>query len=141
MRMMQWVKPQLQRKKESGYIRSDWAIPMEYPFLSGPGSNSNRRDKDGQVVVSKLNEKLLMEVAAAGNGAYIAGDRINSLEDELNKLQKRDLNTKVFSEFAERFQYFAGFALLFLVLEFIIRSRKNPLLKRYNLFKTSEDEK
>lgn len=115
--------------------------PNGVPIPVRPGSKSNKRDKDGQVVVSKLNEKLLQEVAAAGNGAYIAGDRINSLEDELNKLQKRDLNTKVFSEFAERFQYFAGFALLFLVLEFILRSRKNPLLKKYNLFKTSEDEK
>ncbi|MFH0755746.1 MAG: VWA domain-containing protein [Bacteroidota bacterium] len=115
--------------------------PNGVPIPVKPGSKSNRRDSEGQVVVSKLNEKLLQEVASAGNGAYIEGDRINSLVDELDKLQKRDLNTKVFSEFAERFQYFAGFALLFLVLEFILRSRKNPLLKRYNLFKTSEDEK
>jgi Ca-activated chloride channel family protein len=112
--------------------------PNGVPIPVSPGSTSNRRDSDGQVVVSKLNEKLLKEVAAAGNGAYIAGDRINSLEDELNKLQRRNLNTKVFSEFAERFQYFAGFALLFLVLESVIRSRKNPVLKKYNLFKTED---
>ncbi|MEN8228536.1 MAG: VWA domain-containing protein [Bacteroidota bacterium] len=100
------------------------------------GSSSTRRDSDGQVVVSKLNEKLLVEVARAGNGAYIAGDRINSLIDELEHLQKSELKSRVFAEFAERFQYFTGFALLFLVVEFFIRSRKNPLLKRFNLFKT-----
>lgn len=110
--------------------------PNGVPVPVRPGSTANRRDRDGKVVVSKLNEKLLVEVATAGNGAYISGDRINSLIDELDQLQKTELTSRVFSEFAERFQYFAGFALLFLVLEFFIRSRKNPLLKRFNLFKT-----
>jgi len=63
---------------------------------------------------------------------------INSLVDELAQLEKRDINTRVFSDFAERFQYFAGFALLFLFLEGVIRSRKNPILKRYNFFKTEK---
>jgi Ca-activated chloride channel family protein len=112
--------------------------PNGVPIPMSPGSSSTRRDRDGQVVVSKLNEKLLKEVATAGNGAYIAGDRINSLVDELDQLEKREINMRVFSDFAERFQYFAGFALLFLFLEFMIRSRKNPILKRYNLFKTEE---
>jgi Ca-activated chloride channel family protein len=110
--------------------------PNGVPIPIRPGSSSTRRDKDGQVVVSKLNEKLLIEVADAGNGAYIAGDRINSLLDELEQLEKRDLQTRVFSEFAERFQYFAGFGLLLLVIESLIRSRKNPFLKRVNLFNT-----
>ncbi len=112
--------------------------PNGVPIPVSPGSSSTRRDRDGQVVVSKLNEKLLMEIATAGNGAYIAGDRINSLVDELEQLETRNLNTRVFSDFAERFQYFAGFALLFLFLEVMIRSRKNPILKKYNLFKTEK---
>lgn len=112
--------------------------PDGVPIPVRPGSTANRRDQEGQVVVSKLNEVLLQEIAAAGQGAYIAGDRISSLEDELNRLQRRDLNTKVFSEFAERFQYFAGFAVLFLLLESLIRSRKNPLLKKYNLINTGQ---
>ncbi len=110
--------------------------PNGVPIPLRPGSSSNRKDKDGQVVVSKLNDKLLIEIAAAGGGAYIAGDRINSLIDELDQLQRTELKSRVFAEFAERFQYFAGFALLFLVLEFFIRSRKNLYLERLNLFKT-----
>ena len=77
-----------------------------------------------------------MEVAAAGDGAYISGGRINSLIDELDKLERAELKTRVFAEFAERFQYFAGFALLFLLFEFFIRSRKNQFLHKLNLFKT-----
>lgn len=112
--------------------------PNGVPLPLSPGSSSKRRDSDGQVVVSKLNEKLLIEVAREGNGAYIPGDRINSLVDELDKLERVEVRSRVFSEFTERFQYFAGFALLFLVLEFFIRSRKNKLLLRMNLFKTNE---
>jgi hypothetical protein len=41
--------------------------------------------------------------------------------DELDKLERAEVKSRVFSEFAERFQYFTGFALLFLVLEFLIR--------------------
>ena len=112
--------------------------PNGVPIPVRPGSTANRRDNDGQVVVSKLNEKLLIEVAGAGEGAYIPGDRINSLVDELDKLQKTEMSSRVFSEFAERFQYFAGFALILLLVEALIRSRKNPLLKRFNLFNTNQ---
>ncbi|MCK4879865.1 MAG: VWA domain-containing protein [Bacteroidales bacterium] len=112
--------------------------PNGVPIPLSPGSSATRRDRDGNVVVSKLNEKLLKEVAAEGRGAYIQGDRINSLIDELDKLERAELKTRVFAEFAERFQYFAGFALLFLVVEFFLRSRKNRLLLRLNLFKTDD---
>ena len=112
--------------------------PNGVPVPVSAGSSTTRRDRDGNVVVSKLNEKLLKEVATEGHGAYIPGDRINSLIDELDKLERAELLTRVFAEFAERFQYFAGFALLFLVLEFFIRSRKNRLWLRLNLFKTDK---
>lgn len=112
--------------------------PNGVPVPLSPGSSATRRDRDGNVVVSKLNEKLLKEVAAEGRGAYIPGDRINSLIDELDKLERAELKTRVFAEFAERFQYFAGFALLFLLLEFFIRSRKNRFLLRLNLFKPNK---
>lgn len=112
--------------------------PNGVPIPVSPGSSAKMRNNEGQVIVSKLNEKLLVDVAVAGNGAYIAGDRINSLIDELDKLQKTDIRSHVFSDYAERFQYFAGFALLLLLIEFFIRSRKNPLLKRLDLFKTEE---
>jgi len=112
--------------------------PNGVPVPLSPGSTATRKDRDGNVVVSKLNEKLLKDVAAEGGGAYIPGDRINSLIDELDKLERAELKTRVFAEFAERFQYFAGFALIFLLLEFFIRSRKNRFLLRLNLFKTDK---
>jgi len=112
--------------------------PKGVPVPISPGSTATRRDREGNVVVSKLNERLLVEVAAEGRGAYIPGDRINSLIDELDKLERAELSTRVFAEYAERFQYFAGFALLFILMEFFIRSRKNRFIMRLKLFNTDK---
>ena len=70
--------------------------PKGVPIPVRPGSTSMRRDKSGQVVVSKLNEKLLIETAEAGEGAYIAGDRINGLVDE--RLLKLAIDLKDFGK-------------------------------------------
>ncbi|MEZ5071693.1 MAG: VWA domain-containing protein [Bacteroidales bacterium] len=108
--------------------------PNGVPIPVSPGSSDTRRDREGQVVVSKLNEALLMEVARAGNGAYVSGDRIGGLLEELDDLDKSTLTSRVYSEFSERFQYFAGLAFFFLVLESFLRSRKSPFFRRLNPF-------
>lgn len=108
--------------------------PAGVPIPVSPGSSAKRRDKEGTVVVSKLNEKLLIDIAREGDGAYIPVSRISSLSDELNKLQKTKLTKKVYSDYAERYQYFIGFGFILLVLDSFIQLRKSPLLKRLNLF-------
>lgn len=108
--------------------------PNGVPIPVKPGSSAKRRNKDGTVVVSKLNEKLLIEIAREGDGAYIPANRINGLIDELDHLQKTEFKKKVFSEYAERYQYFVGFGLILLLLEAVIQLRRNPLIKRLNLF-------
>ncbi|MEX0980621.1 MAG: VWA domain-containing protein [Bacteroidales bacterium] len=109
--------------------------PSGVPIPVSPGSSAKRRNKDGTVVVSKLNERLLMDIAAKGDGAYIPVGRISSLMDELNKLEKTELKKKVYADYAERYQYFIGFGLLLLMLEALIQLRKNPMIRKLNLFK------
>ena len=108
--------------------------PAGVPIPVAPGSSTKRRNRDGTVVVSKLNEKLLTDIARVGEGAYIPVGRINSLMDELEQLQKTEFKTKVYADYTERYQYFAGFGLFFLVLETLIRLRRNPLIRKLNLF-------
>jgi Ca-activated chloride channel homolog len=110
--------------------------PAGVPIPVSPGSSAKRRNKDGTVIVSKLNEKLLMDIAAEGDGAYIPVGRISSLMDELNQLQKTEMKKKVYADYAERYQYFAGFGLLFLIIESLVQLRKNPLIRKLNLFGT-----
>lgn len=108
--------------------------PKGVPIPVRPGSREKRRNKDGTVVVSKLNEKLLIDIAREGDGAYIPANKINGLIDELDKLQQTEFTKKVYADYAERYQYFLGFGFLLLLLEAMIQKRKNPLIKKLNLF-------
>ncbi len=60
---------------------------------------------------------------------------MNSLMEELNKLQKTESKKKVYADYAERYQYFIGFGFLLLILEALIQLRKNPFIRKLNLFK------
>ena len=107
-------------------------IPVE-------GSNEFRRDKDGNVVVTRLNEDMCREIARAGNGMYVRVDNTNNAERalnaEINKLAKADVETQVFTEFDEQFQVLAWLALIFLAVEAMLLDRRNPLFKNVKLFK------
>ena len=107
-------------------------IPVE-------GSNEFRRDKDGNVIVTRLNEQMCQEIAKAGGGIYVRVDNTNNAEKalnaEINKLAKADVETQVYTEFDEQFQVLAWLALLLLAAELMILNRKNPLFKNVNLFK------
>lgn len=107
-------------------------IPVE-------GTNDFRRDRDGNVVVTRLNEQMCQEIAKAGNGMYIRVDNTNSAEKVLNneiaKLSKADVESQVYTEFDEQFQALAWLVLILLVVEMLILERKNPLFKNVRLFK------
>ena len=107
-------------------------IPVE-------GTNDFRRDKDGNVVVTKLNEQMCQEIAKAGNGMYVRVDNTNNAERalnaEINKLAKADVETQVYTEFDEQFDVLAWLALILLAVDVMLLNRKNPLFKNVKLFK------
>ncbi|MHC1704592.1 MAG: VWA domain-containing protein [Tenuifilaceae bacterium] len=100
------------------------------------------KDKDGNVVVTKLDEETLSKMAVAGNGKYIRATNMQlgliPLFDEINKMQKTEIKDKIYSEYDDQFQYLFGVALLLLLLEFIILERKNKWLIKLNLFGVKE---
>lgn len=104
-----------------------------------PGTNDFRKDRQGNVVVSRLNEDMCREIAKAGNGIYVRCDNTNTamraIEKELDTLATTELETQVFTDYNEQFQTFALLALLILVIDFFIFNRKNKSLTRINLFK------
>lgn len=105
-----------------------------------PGSGSQYIvDNSGNVVVSKLNEQMCRDIAAAGQGAYIYVDNSSSAQEQLSgyvdKLGKTEMESKVFSEYDEQFQAVALLALFFLIFEVCVIERKNPLFKGIKLFR------
>ena len=95
-------------------------IPMDGELL---------KDKDGNIVVTRLDEGVLQEVAAAGNGAYVrAGNNefgLNPIIDDIRKMEDEKYSSVVFEEYDEQFMYFLGIALLFFVIEMLIGDRKS----------------
>ena len=87
------------------------------------------KDKDGEIVVSRLDEDVLKEVAQAGNGAYVrAGNSefgLNPIIEDLKKLEDEKYNSIVFEEFDEQFMYFLGIAFFFFVLEMLVGDRRS----------------
>lgn len=103
-----------------------------------PNSSDFRKDKEGNVVITKLNEKMCQDIASAGGGLYIHADNSNSalkaLENQLDKMTRVDLNSTVYSEYDEQFSGFVWFALILLLLDFILMERKNKRFKHVRLF-------
>ena len=112
--------------------------PKGSPIPIGGGSNNFMKDKDGNVVVTKLNEQMCQEIAAAGKGLYVRADNTNSalkaLQKQLGKLKKTDMSSKVYSQYNEQFQTFAWIALLLLIVEFLIMNRRNRIFRKIKLF-------
>lgn len=107
-------------------------IPIE-------GTNDYRKDNEGNVIVTRLNEQMCREIAQAGKGAYIRVDNSSSaqnlLQKEINKLAKADLESTVYSNYNEQFPMIAWMILLLLVIEILILDKKNPLFKNFKLFR------
>ena len=96
------------------------------------------KDKEGNVVITKLNEEMCQEIAAAGHGTYVRADNTSSalraLQKEIEKMNKSELDSKVYSEYDERFQTFAWIALILLLVEFMTLDRKNRIFRKVKLF-------
>ncbi len=103
-----------------------------------PGQSNFRKDAAGNVIMTKLDEATLVKIAAEGGGIYTRANNVkvglSQLYKEIEKLDKKELETLVYSEYEDSFQYFVGFALLLLLLEFMIMERKNKKLASLNLF-------
>ncbi len=107
-----------------------------------PGTGDYMKDNTGNTVMSALNEDMCKQVAAAGGGVYIHVENNSAaqqqLDNELDKLSKKETSTTVYSDYDEQFQAFGILALLLLILEICILDRRNPLLKNLSLFKRGE---
>ncbi|MBR5276204.1 MAG: VWA domain-containing protein [Bacteroidaceae bacterium] len=111
---------------------------LEGAPIPAEGNNDYRRDKDGNVIVTKLNEEMGQNIAKAGNGAYIRVDNTNNaqrlLEKEIDKLAKADVSSEVYTDYDEQFHLVAWIVLLLLVIDILILPGKSRFTRNFNLF-------
>lgn len=99
-----------------------------------------RKDNQGNTVVTKLNESMLKEIAAAGNGSYVRASNANAglsiIMEEIDKMEKKEFGSKSFKDYEDRFQIFLIIALFLIVIEYFISNRRTSKLDGVNLFET-----
>lgn len=98
------------------------------------------KDDSGNVVVTHMDPQMLEQIATAGGGKFIiAGDSdpdLSKIVEQISHMQKNQFESKLFSDYEDRFQYFIAAALLFLVAEVLLSEKKNKWLTYLNLFAT-----
>lgn len=108
------------------------------PERSGDGSQDFQRDRDGNFVVTRLDEKTLADIASEGKGRYYRATAqdigLRQTLDELRKLDKAEVTYREYSEFEEQFPLFIWISLFLFAADFLLLDRKNRWLRRIRLF-------
>jgi Ca-activated chloride channel family protein len=97
------------------------------------------KDENNEIVVSKLGEQMLQEMATITEGAYVRASKqdigLDEVVKSINQMEKSELSTVRYEEYNEQYQYPLAVAMVLLLLEFIVLSRRNPRLRKFNIFR------
>ncbi len=91
-----------------------------------------KKDRNGEVVVSKLDEVTLQKIALNTGGKYYrasAGEmELDKVYDEIDKMEKKELEGKLLMQYEDRFQYPLFLAIILVVLEFFISEKRRNII-------------
>ena len=97
------------------------------------------KDENGEMVVSKLGEAMLEEIATTTEAAYVRATKqsigLEEIVKSINEMERSELTTVRYEEYNEQYQYLVAVAIALLLLEGAILSRRNPKLRRFNIFR------
>lgn len=113
------------------------------PLINSYGQQTGfKKDKEGNTVITRLNEVMLQQIAASGNGDYVRANNtqagLSKIFEKINALEEREIETRMFTDYEDQFQYFIGFALLLLLIEFLIFDRKTKWASKIRIFNTQQ---
>ena len=112
------------------------------PVFKNGRQNGFRQDNEGNTVVSSLNEEMLQEIAMAGDGQYFratnSGAGIPQIMQELSSLEKKEYDSKIFTDFEDRYQIFFGIAFFLSFIDVILSERKPKWIEKVKLFEEKE---
>ncbi|MFA6924080.1 MAG: VWA domain-containing protein [Bacteroidales bacterium] len=114
-------------------------IPQKYSGMA----MGYKKDREGNTVVTKLDEAQLQQIAKAGNGVYARATNtdigLNAIFDEIGKMQKKEIETKVYSDYEDYFQPCIAIALFFVILEILLLERKYKWMKNVKFFEVKKN--
>ncbi|MBL7867617.1 MAG: VWA domain-containing protein [Flavobacterium lindanitolerans] len=103
---------------------------------------SFQRDQNGEVVVTKLNETTLKEIAKITKGGYVKGNNTKEVVDyvkhALENIEKSEFETKQFANYQSQFQWLLGIAFFLFFIDIFFLEKKTNWVKKMNLFNEKE---
>ena len=102
------------------------------------GRNGFRKDRSGNTVVSKLNETMAKEIAAAGHGIYARADNtnaaLNALVAAVEDMNATELESRVYSDYDDKFYVLAWILIVVILLDMLVLDRRNSMFAKVKLF-------
>lgn len=121
-------------------VGSETGVPI--PNMVNGVAAGYKKDKQGNTVVTKLDPKILQDIAAATNGVYVqatsADIGLDAIMNKIAEMDKKQMESKMYTDYEDQFQWFLGAALLLLLIEALISERVSRLWKKLNLFKDAK---
>ncbi len=91
-----------------------------------------KKDRNGSAIITRLNEPALRAIAKAGKGKYVHGSNatlgLSAMMDDIGGIKKTEYDTKEFTSYDSKFQFFIGIGLLLIIIEFLIIRKKGKWL-------------
>ena len=104
---------------------------------------SYKKDSEGEVVITKLNQNILQNIAASTGGIYQDGNNtqkvLDFVSEQLKAMDKKEFEAKKFVSFKDRFQAFLLAALIFLLIDLFLFETKTKWVQKLNLFNENEN--
>lgn len=117
-------------------IGSQNGVPI--PLVENGTIKGYRKDRQGQTVVTRLNADILKAIAGKANGVYVQASQadigLGAVLDKVEQLDKAQLESKMYTDYEDQFQWFLGLALILFFIEFLISERVSEWFKKINLF-------
>lgn len=97
-----------------------------------------KKDGSGNTIVTRLDEALLQQIAAVGKGMYVRASNseagLKPIMDEIGKIQESEIESRQFTDYESRFQYFLAFAIILMMVDLFIFEKKTQWLKQFRPF-------
>lgn len=111
------------------------------PIARKGSATEFKKDHQGNVVITKLDPTMLQQLAVAGGGDYISGDRIHDaveyIREKLDGMERVEVEAKLFTDYEDQFQWFLGIALVLILIEYLIPNQRSKWISQLKL--TKED--
>lgn len=101
-----------------------------------------KKDTQGNIVLTKLDEEVLKSITSKANGKYYRGsntqDELDAIYNDLAKIEQTEYGSKRITEYEDRFFYFLFPAILLFIAEFVMTSKRTKWLEKFEKYSKGE---